>query len=183
MYFRYVRCIKPNALKQANDYNDSLVLDQLRYLGILDIIRIRKEGFPIHLSFEEFMSKYKCLIKNKSCSSTRSDIALVLKELDVLETEWQIGKSKLFLRNSAYEPLEEARKHMICENSTIIQKNWRRYLCSKNYLRVRKAILIIQHSYRGWKLRINFLRKKRSVIIIQSRLRGVFAREVSTELY
>lgn len=55
---RYVRCIKPNADKEPNDFNDSMVLDQLRYLGMLDIIRIRREGFPIHMDFEEFVTKY-----------------------------------------------------------------------------------------------------------------------------
>lgn len=182
--YRYVRCIKPNYLKQANDYNDACVLDQLQYLGILDIIRIRREGFPIHLSFDEFLLRYKCLVDNKSYSSSRNDIMLVLKELKVVDTEWQVGKSIIFLRSSAHEPLEDVRKHKTCMSSIIIQKNWRRYSSRKKYMQIKKSILVIQHAYRGWKLRIHFLKVRRSVIIIQSQLRGVFAREVSNyDLY
>lgn len=179
-----MRCIKPNYLKQANDYNDACVLDQLQYLGILDIIRIRREGFPIHLSFDEFLLRYKCLVDNKSYSSSRNDIMLVLKELKVVDTEWQVGKSIIFLRSSAHEPLEDVRKHKTCMSSIIIQKNWRRYSSRKKYMQIKKSILVIQHAYRGWKLRIHFLKIRRSAIIIQSQLRGVFAREVSNyDLY
>ncbi|KAH8379162.1 hypothetical protein KR009_003331 [Drosophila setifemur] len=178
----YVRCIKPNLLKRANDYDNSLVLDQLKYLGIVDIIRIRREGFPIHLSHEDFIIKYKCLMQQKSFTSSHKYITSVLETFKMPCTEWQIGKTKVFLRSVAYQPLEDKRKSVIYKNAVIIQKTWRRFICFKNYLRIKQAVLKIQHAYRGWKLRIRFMIMRRSAIIIQSRLRGVFAREVATAL-
>eukprot|EP00981_Chlorochromonas_danica_P006314 scaffold1365_cov163-Ochromonas_danica.AAC.4 len=40
----YIKCIKPNASKMANIFDGSLVLEQLRYSGALEVVRIRQEG-------------------------------------------------------------------------------------------------------------------------------------------
>ncbi|XP_037892230.1 LOW QUALITY PROTEIN: unconventional myosin heavy chain 6-like [Glossina fuscipes] len=178
----YVRCIKPNSEKLPNMYNKSLVLDQLKYLGMLDIIRIRREGFPIHFTFSNFILKYKSLIKNKKSELFSIQVSRIMSELDIPQSEWQLGKSKIFLRTKAYEPLEDSRKHIINTKALIIQKNWKRYVQQKSYINVRGAALKIQHAYRGWKQRIKFLRIRRAAVVIQSRLRGVFAREVATAL-
>lgn len=201
---RYVRCIKPNSDKLPNDYNDQMVLDQLRYLGMLDIIRIRREGFPIHLTFDEFVNKlvhvyipnnkanrivskldyisysirYQCLTKRHGILSNRDQVLSVIKELNIPTSEWQVGKTKVFLRSVVHEPLEDARKQVIHSKAVIIQKTWRRYQQQRHFGKVRKAVLLIQHAYKGWKLRIQFLQKRRACIVIQSHLRGVFAREV-----
>ncbi|XP_055908481.1 myosin-I heavy chain isoform X1 [Eupeodes corollae] len=179
----YVRCIKPNSEKVPNDYNDRLVLDQLRYLGMLDIIRIRREGFPIHLTFEEFVTKYRCLTKQKHRLPTaRDQVLAVIKDLNVPSVEWQVGKTKVFLRSRAHEPLEDVRMQIINKNALVIQRSWKRYVALKKYQKMRNAALRIQHAYRGCKLRIEFLRKRRAAIVIQAHLRGVFAREVATAL-
>lgn len=174
-----MRCIKPNSEKVPNDYNDRLVLDQLRYLGMLDIIRIRREGFPIHLTFEEFVTKYRCLTKQKHRLPTaRDQVLAVIKDLNVPSVEWQVGKTKVFLRSRAHEPLEDVRMQIINKNALVIQRSWKRYVALKKYQKMRNAALRIQHAYRGCKLRIEFLRKRRAAIVIQAHLRGVFAREV-----
>lgn len=61
-------------VKAANDYNEKLVLDQLKYLGMLDIIRIRKEGYPVHLPFSDFVARYRCLANKKLPSNPKDAI-------------------------------------------------------------------------------------------------------------
>lgn len=178
----YVRCIKPNQHKLPNDYDDQLVLDQLKYLGMLDIIRIRKEGFPVHMSFEDFVIRYHCLSRNRLPLDMAQACQTLIESHNVPNTEWQLGKSKVFLRSHIHEPLEEARNKLVRSRAVLIQKTYRMYIARKEYIKIRKAVLKIQHAYKGWKLRIEFLKKRRAAIVIQSHLRGVFAREVAAAL-
>ena len=53
----FVRCIKPNSEKAAMTFNKAVVLDQLRYTGMLETIRIRKLGFPIRVKFPHFIER------------------------------------------------------------------------------------------------------------------------------
>ncbi len=52
------RCIKPNHGKVANQFDEELVQEQLRYNGILEISSIRNQGWPIRFPFEEFLKRF-----------------------------------------------------------------------------------------------------------------------------
>ncbi|KAF7991609.1 hypothetical protein HCN44_008980 [Aphidius gifuensis] len=180
----YARCIKPNMQKIPDNYDEKLVLDQLKYLGMLDIIRIRKEGFPIHMPFSEFVARYRCLVKGRTMlpKDDREATRCLIRSQGIPDTEWQIGRTKVFLRSYVHEPFEDSRNRMVTTNAIIIQKIWKAYVARKQYKQIRDAALKVQHAYRGWKLRIMFIKKRRAAIVIQSHLRGVFAREVAAAL-
>ena len=205
---RYVRCIKPNNEKLPNRYNDELVVTQLCYSGMLDIVRIRREvrtqtffsleaqhlittfganlcflqGYPVHVRAKDFLDKYSCLAQGKLPSNGKMAVSHIMHALKVPETEWQIGKTKVFLRYTVFEPLEERRKALLTVKVIAIQRVWRGYRMRKRYRALKIATITIQKYYRGHRQRILFLRKKRAAIIIQAHLRGMFAREVVEEL-
>ena len=57
----YIKCIKPNGSKSASTANDKLVLEQLRYSGVLEVVRIRREGFPLRMGFGDFHKRFEIL--------------------------------------------------------------------------------------------------------------------------
>lgn len=122
------------------------------------------------------------MTKRHGIKSNQEQVISVINELNIPQSEWQVGKTKVFLRSLVHEPLEDARKQMINSKAVIIQREWRRYSQQMKYAKIRLAILRIQHAYKGWRLRIEFLHKRRACIVIQSHLRGLFAREVAAAL-
>lgn len=54
----FVRCIKPNSEKAAMKFDMLIVLEQLRYSGMLETISIRKTGYPIRMKFQQFAERW-----------------------------------------------------------------------------------------------------------------------------
>ena len=100
----------------------------------------------------------------------------ILRSLKIPETEWQIGKTKVFLRHTVFEPLEEKRRALLGVKIVIIQKVWRGYRQRKKYLELRRSAIVIQTAFRSLRLRLLFLKKRRAAIVIQKHIRAMFAR-------
>ena len=54
----FIRCIKPNEEKKKNYFVPLLALNQIRYLGVLDSIKVRKESYPIRIKYHTFFKRF-----------------------------------------------------------------------------------------------------------------------------
>ena len=43
----------------SDNFIPELVEDQLRYSGMLETVKIRRVGYPVRRTFDEFISRYK----------------------------------------------------------------------------------------------------------------------------
>ncbi len=60
-YCHFVRCIKPNEFKKPFFWNSHLALMQIRYMGLLDSLKVRKESYPFRWSYKNFFKRYQDL--------------------------------------------------------------------------------------------------------------------------
>eukprot|EP00039_Didymoeca_costata_P024022 m.9005 g.9005 ORF g.9005 m.9005 type:complete len:2048 (+) comp3994_c0_seq1:287-6430(+) len=181
----YVRCIKPNSAKKAKMYDDELCTTQLTYSGMLDIVRIRKEGFPVHVPAEVFVNKYRAIaqvMKQKLDDDPRKAAVEILTYIKAPKTEWQLGKTKIFLRESIFEPLEEKLKTLLQDKVVLIQTTFRMWRMRKRFVQKKLAVVRIQAAVVGATVRLGFIQKRRSAIKIQAWWRGVMAREFAKAL-
>ena len=53
----YIRTIKPNHNKSPKEYDQKMVLHQIKYLGLNENIRVRRAGFAYRQTFEKFLER------------------------------------------------------------------------------------------------------------------------------
>lgn len=62
----FIRCLKPNELKKSDILHEDMTLNQIRYLGVLDSLKVRKENYPIRRDYSFFYKDFGMMTKNKS---------------------------------------------------------------------------------------------------------------------
>uniref|UniRef100_A0A2K5YZT4 Myosin motor domain-containing protein n=2 Tax=Mandrillus leucophaeus TaxID=9568 RepID=A0A2K5YZT4_MANLE len=51
----YIRCIKPNDRKEPSKFDDFLIRHQIKYLGLMEHLRVRRAGFAYRRKYEHFL--------------------------------------------------------------------------------------------------------------------------------
>ncbi|XP_047186505.1 unconventional myosin-VIIa-like isoform X3 [Scophthalmus maximus] len=156
----FVRCIKPNELKKPMLFDRELCIRQLRYSGMMETIRIRRAGYPIRYTFAEFVDRYRVLMPGVKPAHIQEDVRgtsqqIVLAQLGKHD-DWQIGKTKIFLKDHHDMQLEVERDKAITDRVILIQKAVRGLKERTNFLRLRSAVTFIQAVWRGRRCRKDY---------------------------
>ncbi|XP_055966328.1 unconventional myosin-VIIb isoform X1 [Sorex fumeus] len=156
----FIRCIKPNEYKKPLLFDRELCLQQLRYSGMMETVHIRKSGFPIRYTFEEFSSRFRVLLPTPLSRQLRDkyrQMALHIAEMWLgNDKDWKVGKTKIFLKDNQDTLLEIQRTQALDRAAISIQRVLRGYKYRQQFLKQRKAAKTIQAMWRGHLSRKNF---------------------------
>ncbi|XP_060034081.1 unconventional myosin-VIIb [Erinaceus europaeus] len=156
----FIRCIKPNEYKKPLLFDRELCIRQLRYSGMMDTVYIRKSGFPIRYTFEEFSKRFGVLLPSAVRMQFRDkfhQMTLRVAEMWLgTDREWKVGKTKIFLKDNQDTMLEIQRSQALNQAAVSIQRVLRGYKYRKDFLRKRRAAVKIQAGWKGYHYRQNF---------------------------
>lgn len=183
----FVRCIKPNNDKHALRMDMPCVLQQLRYLGMLDTIRIRQTGYPVRLRFQHFVERYRHMLKNPLPRGTPyrdlcRGVLDTLPATGIDGADFQLGATRVFLREAIHRMLEANRSERLKDAAIVIQRNVRRMLGKKHSLRQKRAAARIQAHWKGYQTRKQYRDMQNAAVRIQSFYRGRKQRKIYTRL-
>uniref|UniRef100_A0A8D8YBU6 Myosin-IA n=3 Tax=Cacopsylla melanoneura TaxID=428564 RepID=A0A8D8YBU6_9HEMI len=155
----YVRCVKPNEDKSAVVFNDQRVEHQVRYLGLLENVRVRRAGFAHRQPYDRFLKRYKMISEFTwpNFRGSDKDGTKVLIDEKGFSHDVKYGKTKIFIRSpNTLFALENMRAELIPGIVTLLQKQWRGAMCRQKYKKM-KAALAIMIYYRRYKMKTYFV--------------------------
>nr|XP_023020766.1 unconventional myosin-IXa-like [Leptinotarsa decemlineata] len=198
----FIRCIKSNGNKIPNTFDEVTVQRQLRYTGMLETVRIRQAGFNVRLTYDEFIQLYRILLP-KGLLSSQIDVRDFLSTLNLNRDNYQLGSTKVFMRESEKYKLDCKLHQQIMASIVTLQRWFRACLERRRFLRIRSAVITlqsycrmylvqkslkklqavvrIQKYYRGYRCRCWIQKLKSSIVIFQAHCRGSRIRRLIAE--
>lgn len=175
---RYIRCIKPNRMKQPHVMEHGEIMRQLQSGGVIAAIKIASASYPNKMEHHAVLKRFRNLGEKPDPSQdiktqVSTLMATALKDFvspikgGTPRPPTTVGETRTYFRTGALEYLENARNENIGFFAIIIQRSYRMAPVRRSFLRQRKAAVIMQALIRGyvWKKRVE--RMPACAVIIQ----------------
>lgn len=176
----YIRCIKPNEDKEAWNFTNKMVVNQLRACGVLETVRISCAGYPTRWTYEEFALRYYMLVHSSKWTPEIRHMGQAILN-GVLgpargdgTDKYQLGLTKIFFRAGMLAFLENKRNARLNEAAVMIQKNLRCRFYRRKYLEARESVIAFQSVARAFVSRLHAeqVRQTKAATTIQSAWRA-----------
>ncbi|XP_061907236.1 unconventional myosin-Ih [Entelurus aequoreus] len=176
----YIRCLKSNESKKPGQFDEALIRHQVKYLGLMEHLRVRRAGFAYRRKYEVFLQRYKAL-----CPATwphwrgePADGVLVLAQhLGYLPNEYKMGRTKIFIRHPrtlyATEDAFEKCKHQL---ATRLQAKYKGYRAKGEFRKQKEAATKIETCWRGVQARKERDKRAWAVKVIKQFIKGYMTR-------
>ncbi|KAJ0067517.1 hypothetical protein NL108_007998, partial [Boleophthalmus pectinirostris] len=176
----YIRCLKSNESKQKGQFDEALVRHQVKYLGLMEHLRVRRAGFAYRRKYDIFLQRYKPL-----CPATwphwRGDpadgVEVLVQHLGYLPNEYKMGRTKIFIRHPrtlyATEDAFERCKH---ELATRLQAKYKGYKAKGEFRKQKEAATKIETCWRGVQARKEREKRAWAVKVIKQFIKGYMTR-------
>lgn len=179
----YIRCIKPNDIQGPNSFDVELVRHQVKYLGLMENLRVRRAGFAYRRTYEAFLERYKCLSK-KTWPNWKGDarigVQIITEELSYGADDYRMGKTKIFIRLPKTlfqtEDAFQFKKNFV---ASLIQARWKGKLQRRKYMQIRAAIIVMQTYCRRFLAKKRLAERKAAVERIRYFIKGFITRKQS----
>uniref|UniRef100_A0A672HVP5 Myosin X, like 1 n=1 Tax=Salarias fasciatus TaxID=181472 RepID=A0A672HVP5_SALFA len=145
---------------------------------MLETVKIRRAGFPVRRTFKDFFSRYKIIHKEKipTAGDDKKKSTDLLTKYDKTKKEWQLGKTKVFMKESLEHRLEKDRDEVRRKAAMIIRAHLLTFSAKKHFKRVRISIVTLQKHLRRHIQRKRFTRQRKATLVLQKHRRGQVAR-------
>ncbi|XP_053844363.1 unconventional myosin-IXa isoform X4 [Vidua macroura] len=177
----FVKCIRSNAEKLPLRFNDSLVLRQLRYTGMLETVRIRQSGYSCKYSFQDFVNHFHVLLP-QGISPSKHNIHDFFRKIKLNPDNYQVGRTMVFMKERERQLLQDLLHQEVLRRITLLQRWFRSLLCRRQFLSLRHAAISIQRFWRSYQSRKKGkpspdpLVLSKAAVILQTHWRGFVER-------
>lgn len=168
---------------------------------MLETVRIRRAGYNVRLSYEEFIPLYRILLPKGLLSAPR-DVRPFMDKMNLNKQHYQLGKTRIYMRESQKMRLDyklhtkiiasivkiqrwfkskmQREKFVAFRSAAIrIQSFWRMRLAQNKLYQMKmrwNAAIVIQATFRMFRQRKQYKRLVNGLILVQARVRGRAAR-------
>ncbi|KAM8865234.1 unconventional myosin-Ih [Synchiropus picturatus] len=176
----YIRCLKSNESKQPGQFDEALIRHQVKYLGLMEHLRVRRAGFAYRRKYEIFLQRYKPL-----CPATwphwrglpADGVEVLVQHLGYMPDEYRMGRTKIFIRHPrtlyATEDAFEKCKHQL---ATRLQAKYKGYRAKGEFKKQKEAATKIETCWRGVQARKERDKRAWAVKVIKKFIKGYMTR-------